>query len=360
MRDIEAHVTWSWSLSDLDMGGCWLPSTMSCCWFTDSVAVWHERVRDQRSFLATWWSCYRSPYEALRFSHQFFLEMASRAILMERTAVLMCSVFILIIGVCVGSPNHGRRLVCWKAILKCHGEAECRYAYDQYLYACASVISGERRSCPSHCISSLIQLNRTRSGPALEDCDCAQDSVCRGTKQAIEPCLPRTSTMGCTEALKQCEKDPSCGSAVNDYLVHCRKLFGGERCSDGCRRVIANMRSIPKAQQLETCVCDGTERNTCEFIKLSMETYCSDSSDRFAGSGLSDSEEDSEDDYIYQEDDQQPQQQPVEKSRCDSTPSQTALNVVTTILVLTTFLWKAAAAAISVDPPSSHQLSALF
>lgn len=173
--------------------------------------------------------------------------MASRAILMGRVSVLICGVFLLIVGLCVGSPNHSRRLVCWKAILKCHGEPECHYAYDQYLYACASVISGARKKCPSHCISSLIQLNQTQSGPALEDCDCALDPVCSGTKQAIEPCLPRTSIMGCTEARLQCESDLSCSSAMRDYLFHCRKLFGGERCSDGCRRVIANMRTIPKA-----------------------------------------------------------------------------------------------------------------
>nr|XP_046230376.1 growth arrest-specific protein 1b [Scatophagus argus] len=255
--------------------------------------------------------------------------MASRVILMERTAVLLCSVLILIIGLCVGSPNHSRRLVCWKAILKCHGEPECHYAYDQYLYACASVINGDRKKCPSHCISSLIQLNLTQSGPALEDCDCALDSVCKSTKQAIEPCLPRTHTMGCTEARRQCEMDLSCSSAMRDYLFHCRKLFGGQRCSDECRRVIANMSSVPKAQLLDTCVCDGTERNICEYIKVSMKTLCSDSNERLAGSGFSDSEEDLEDDYIEQED-----YQYVENSS-DAKPGQTVFNVLTTILVLT-------------------------
>ncbi|CAK6963612.1 growth arrest-specific protein 1-like [Scomber scombrus] len=176
------------------------------------------------------------------------------------------------------------------------------------------------------------KLNLTQSGPALEDCDCALDPVCRSAKQAIEPCLPRTSTMGCTEARQQCETDLSCSSAMGDYLFHCRKLFGGERCSDGCRKVIANMRTIPKAQQLDTCVCDGTERNICEYIKVSMKTFCSDSSDRFAGSGFSDSEEDSDDDYI---DDYYPSY--VENSS-DSPHFQSVLNVVTTILVLTKFI----------------------
>lgn len=260
--------------------------------------------------------------------------MASRAILMERAAVLISSVLILIIGLCVGSPNHSRRLVCWKAILKCHGEPECHYAYDQYLYACASVINGGRKKCPSHCISSLIQLNLTQSGPALEDCDCAADPVCRGTKRAIEPCLPRTRTMGCTEARRQCEADVPCSSAMKDYLYHCRKLFGGERCSDGCLKVIANMRSIPKAQQLDTCVCDGLERNICEFVKVSMKTLCSDPSDGFAGSGFSDAEDDGDDDPNG------PVDYPYVESSSDSKPGQTVLNVLTTILVLTRLIWK--------------------
>lgn len=247
--------------------------------------------------------------------------------LMEPRALLICTLSAILIGVCVGSPNHSRRLVCWKAILKCHGEPECHYAYDQYLYACASVISGDRKKCPSHCISSLIQLNRTQSGPALEDCDCAQDPVCRSTKQAIEPCLPRTSTMGCTEARRDCEMDPACSSAMKDYVFHCRKLFGGNWCSEECRRVIADMRTIPKAQQLETCVCDGTERNICEYVKLSMQTFCSESADRFAGSGFSDSEEGSADDCIGQDD------CPFVENSCDPRPCHAALGVVTTILV---------------------------
>ncbi|XP_029025674.1 growth arrest-specific protein 1-like [Betta splendens] len=256
--------------------------------------------------------------------------MASRAASMQRTAALISCVLIVTIGLCVGSPSRGRRLVCWKAILKCHGEPECHYAYDQYLYACASVISGQRKKCPSHCISSLIQLNRTQSGPALEDCDCAMDPACTSAKQAIEPCLPRTSTgtMGCTEARRQCELDASCGSAMKDYLFHCRKLFGGERCTDGCRRVIADMRATPKAQQLDTCVCDGAERNICEYIKGSMKTFCSDAGDRFAGSGFSDSEEDSDDDYMESEDYQ------YGENSSGSICGHTGLNVLTTILVL--------------------------
>ncbi|XP_072228457.1 growth arrest-specific protein 1b [Leuresthes tenuis] len=257
------------------------------------------------------------------------MKMANLAILTERVVVLICAVFILIIGICRGSPNHNHRLVCWKAILKCHGESECHYAYDQYMYACASVISGESKKCPSHCISSLIQLNLTRSGPALEDCDCARDQVCRTTKQAIDPCLPRTSILGCTEARLQCEMDLACSSAMRDYLFHCRKLFGG-RCSDNCRRMIASMRSIPKAQQLDTCVCDGTERNICEYIKLNMKNLCSDSSDRFAGSGFSDSEEDTEDNYV--------EDYPFVENSSDSSASRTLFNFLTTILIFSKFI----------------------
>uniref|UniRef100_A0A3P9Q7W7 Growth arrest-specific 1b n=1 Tax=Poecilia reticulata TaxID=8081 RepID=A0A3P9Q7W7_POERE len=219
----------------------------------------------------------------------------------KRVLLLICCELIIAIGSCGGSPNPNHRPVCWKAILRCQGEAECRYAYDQYLHACASVISGVRRKCPSHCISSLIQLNLTRHGPDLEDCDCAADPVCRSTQRAIDPCMPRTSTMGCTEARLQCETDPACSSAMADYLFHCRKLFGGQRCSESCRKMIAKMRSMPRAQQLDACVCDGTDRNICEYIKLSMKTLCAESGDRFAGSGFGDSEEDTEEDDIYQD-----------------------------------------------------------
>ncbi|XP_016408990.1 growth arrest-specific protein 1-like [Sinocyclocheilus rhinocerous] len=217
--------------------------------------------------------------------------------------ILRLQIMILSIGcalICysrlsTASPAHNQRLICWQAIMKCQGEPECHYAYTQYLHACGPVINGSRKKCPSHCISSIIQLNLTVNGPALEDCECASDTLCKMTKRAIEPCMPRTSHMGCTEARKQCEKDPGCSTAMRDYLYHCRKLFGGERCSDDCRRVITNMRSIPKAQQLDTCVCDGTERTICEYVKVSMKNFCFN--DRYGGSGFSDTEDDLEVDY---------------------------------------------------------------
>lgn len=237
------------------------------------------------------------------------------------------------LSIVVASPHHGRRLVCWEAILKCTGEPQCHYAYDQYLYACAPVIGGGRNKCPSHCISSLVQLNRTQNGPALEDCDCAQDLVCRRTQQAIEPCLPRTSTLGCTEARHRCEADRECSSAMKDYLFHCRKLFGGNWCSDECRRVIANMRSIAKAQQLETCVCDGTERTICEYVKLSMQTLCSGSAERgFAGSGFGNSDEEEDGEENSGDDSPGVQDWQGTGNSGEATSGHVALTVLTTIL----------------------------
>ncbi|XP_036385648.1 growth arrest-specific protein 1-like [Megalops cyprinoides] len=228
----------------------------------------------------------------------------------------------------VATPSHGRRLLCWQAILMCQGEAECNYAYGQYMHACASIINGEKRKCPSHCISSLVQLNLTKNGPYLEDCDCSLDPICRNTKRAIEPCLPRTSTMGCTEARHQCERDGQCSAAMRDYLIHCGKLFSGVRCTDACRDVIFKMRSIPKAELLDTCVCDGTERTICEYVKLSMKTLCFDSPDKYAGSGFSDSEEDSDDEYDSQD---YPQ---YEENAGSFRGPQNVLTVVASILVL--------------------------
>ncbi|XP_029115167.1 growth arrest-specific protein 1a [Scleropages formosus] len=222
---------------------------------------------------------------------------------------LGCLLLALLCGFSAASPPHGRRLICWQAIMKCQGEPECDYAYQQYVLACSSVINGERSKCPSHCIASFVQLNLTKNGPSLEDCDCASDATCRKAKRAIEPCLPRTSSMGCTEARRQCERDPQCSAAMRDYLVHCGKLFSGVRCTDSCRSVIANMRKIPKAEQLDTCVCDGTERTICEYVKVSMKTLCFDSPGGYDGSGgggdagLLDSEED-DDEYEFTEDPQ--------------------------------------------------------
>ncbi len=221
------------------------------------------------------------------------LVRGARTFIWHFACVLVCFSYFSI----AASNHHGRRLICWQAILNCQSESECHYAYDQYLHACDSILSGQRKKCPSHCISSLVQLNLTKSGPALEDCSCASDPRCREIKRAIEPCLPKTSTMGCTEARRQCERDIQCRSAMGDYLLHCGKLFSGSSCSNPCRNVIANMRKLPKAQLLDTCVCDGSERTICEFIKHSMKTLCFDSPpvDEEGSSGLDDDEPDYED-----------------------------------------------------------------
>lgn len=195
----------------------------------------------------------------------------------------------------VASPSHGRRLICWQAIMNCQSEPDCNYAYGQYVHACGPVLNGERKKCPSHCISSIVQLNLTKNGPALEDCSCAQDPLCRSAKRAIEPCLPRTSNTGCTEARRQCERDQQCSSAMRDYLIHCGKLFSGATCTNACRNVIADMRKIPKAELLDTCTCDGTERAICEFVKNSMRTLCFDSPVVVEDGSGSDCEDDDED-----------------------------------------------------------------
>ncbi|XP_038626037.1 growth arrest-specific protein 1 [Tachyglossus aculeatus] len=218
-----------------------------------------------------------------------------------------------------GSPLvHGRRLICWQALLQCQGEPDCSYAYSQYAEACAPVLLQQlqqqqqqqqqgdaavssassfpsfssRWRCPSHCISALIQLNHTRRGPALEDCDCAQDENCKSTKRAIEPCMPRTSgggapgggaavggggaggVMGCTEARRRCDRDARCNVALNRYLAYCGKLFNGLRCTDECRAVIEDMLAVPKAALLNDCVCDGLERPICESVKENMARLC--------------------------------------------------------------------------------------
>lgn len=209
------------------------------------------------------------------------------------------------------NSGHHHPIVCWQAVLQCQADPDCRYAYSQYAQACSSVLTGRRRSCPSHCVSSLVQLNLTVGGPALERCDCVRDATCSDAKRAIEPCMPRTNGAGaggCTEARRDCENDAQCAEAVRDYLLHCRGLLGftgNDRegaCTDGCRRVIARMRTIPKARPLDTCVCDGAERNICEYVKASMRTLCYGARDAlYAGSGFFSDDEDDEGDYVEED-----------------------------------------------------------
>lgn len=214
-----------------------------------------------------------------------------------RSALPLGCALLLFAYFSVASPPHGRRLVCWQAIMMCQAESECNYAFDHYNRACGSVLNGERKKCPSHCIYSLVQLNLTKNGPALEDCSCDHDTVCLRTKRAIEPCLPRTTSTGCTEARHQCERDPQCSSAMHDYLHHCGKLFSGATCTNACRHVIANLRKIPKGQQLDTCACDGTERPICEYVKSSMKALCFDNPDTYEASGTTGATDDDDDEF---------------------------------------------------------------
>ncbi|XP_072260173.1 growth arrest-specific protein 1 [Pyxicephalus adspersus] len=210
-----------------------------------------------------------------------------------------------------------RRLICWQAILQCQREPECSYAYSQYTEACSSVLprSGEashstgRRRCPSHCISALIQLNYTKGGLALEECDCAADELCKSTKRAIEPCMPRTSgggpgggaaggaVMGCMEARRQCDSDRRCHASLTRYLTKCGRLFNGLRCTDECRGVIEDMMRVPKALLLNDCVCDGSERPICESIKENMARLCFGAELGNAGSSGGSDYEEYDDEY---------------------------------------------------------------
>ncbi|OCT97933.1 growth arrest-specific protein 1 [Xenopus laevis] len=236
-------------------------------------------------------------------------------------------VMLLLLGSLLGG-SWGRRLICWQAMMRCQEEAECSYAYRQYVDACSSVLprpggeaasssssssSSSRRRCPSHCISALIQLNHTRWGPALEDCDCAMDETCRATKRAVEPCMPRTSrdsgagstsngrgVMGCMEARKLCEGDWRCGMSLSRYLTKCGRLFDGLRCTDECKEVIEDMMRVPKAMLLSECECDGHERPICESIKENMARLCFGLDLANAGpgsSGRSEYDYDDEEDY---------------------------------------------------------------
>lgn len=170
-------------------------------------------------------------------------------------------------------------LLCWQALLRCHQEPGCELAYGQYVAACEGNIRGTRSQCPSHCIGALIRLNRTRAGPPLETCDCAQDLRCLSGRRAIQPCLPHLHPsdalgVGCTEARQSCEEDGRCGASLSAYLDHCGQLFSGRKCSSRCKSTIQQMLQLPGGVLLQRCVCDGVERPFCEGLKENMRQLC--------------------------------------------------------------------------------------
>ncbi|KAJ1207095.1 hypothetical protein NDU88_002487 [Pleurodeles waltl] len=242
----------------------------------------------------------------------------------------MAGVRVLLLTAVLLGAAAGRRLICWQALLQCQGEPDCKYAYGLYSEACEPVLlqhadlagaSPPRgRRCPSHCISALIQLNQTRHGPALEDCDCAKDESCRATKLAIEPCMPRTgasgaSVLGCTEARRRCERDARCGAALGRYLAHCGKLFNGVRCAHECLAVIQEMLTLPKAMLLSECVCDGLERPICEAVKENMARLCfGEDTGTYQGGGSSGGSS-PDDDYYDNYDEDLPTRVELEEAR---------------------------------------------
>lgn len=204
------------------------------------------------------------------------------------------------------------QMICWQAMIACHSEDDCRFAYRQYTEACEGILAGEKvneptqRRCPSHCINAIIQLNSTKAGPALEKCNCADDDMCKATKLAIEPCMPRTSgggakrgeITGCTEARRMCAKDGRCSLSLSSYMRHCGQVFNGLSCSAECKRVVTEMMAVPKGQLLSDCVCDGIDRPICESVKDSTLRLCF-GLDRGQGgpSSSGESDDDFEDEY---------------------------------------------------------------
>ncbi|XP_072006952.1 growth arrest-specific protein 1 [Engystomops pustulosus] len=221
--------------------------------------------------------------------------------------------YVLLLALLLGQSSG--EMICWQAVLKCQLDQECSYAYRQYNEACASVLNGNmnersHRRCPSHCINAIIQLNNTKAGPALESCDCANDKTCNATKQAIEPCMPRTSeaagsptqrpVIGCTAARRLCERDRRCSESLSSYLRNCGALFNGLSCPSKCMAVILDMMKVPTAMLLSECVCDGLERAICESVKDSMVRLCFGLDEGYGGpSSGGESDDDFDDDYDY-------------------------------------------------------------
>ncbi|KAJ6664183.1 hypothetical protein lerEdw1_008399 [Lerista edwardsae] len=198
---------------------------------------------------------------------------------------------------------------CWEALLRCQDEPDCGSAYSQSQAACQPILGGEEPAggpaCPSHCIGALVRLNRSRTGPALERCECGQDARCRRLKAAIEPCMPRPSRsgLGCTAARFRCQQEPACQAPLAAYLARCGQLFNGRRCTGACRAAIGHLLAAPGGPALERCVCDGTERPFCQVLKANMGRLCFGLGPAFEG-------DDEDDDYgdeerLLREDDEE-------------------------------------------------------
>jgi hypothetical protein len=98
----------------------------------------------------------------------------------------------------------------------------------------------------------------------------------------VAPCQAEVSyatqpdtVVSCSAAQWICAADPLCSTALDYYNRFCGAMFAGKRCTKRCLNSINILKRQAAAAKLETCYCDGTEKDfDCPAVKRNMERLC--------------------------------------------------------------------------------------
>ncbi|RZF44178.1 hypothetical protein LSTR_LSTR003818 [Laodelphax striatellus] len=175
---------------------------------------------------------------------------------------------------------------CEAVRLKCIYNAGCSMALQNYMYGCSAVMHADPpyQHCPEPCQLSLIALTSTDDGRRLMTCHCKEDdNYCKASKARIEVCRPgverahlKETAVSCQVAQQICAADSQCLTALDYYHRFCRSMFEGRKCSYRCKNSISILRRQQKAAKLDTCLCDGQdkEKHECRKIRTNMDKLC--------------------------------------------------------------------------------------
>ena len=116
----------------------------------------------------------------------------------------------------------------------------------------------------------------------LFQCNCSGEAGCEKTKASVEPCQKEVTfatqpdtIVSCSAAQWICAADPQCSTALDYYNRFCGAMFSGKRCTKRCLNSINILRRQQAAAKLETCYCDGTEKDfDCSAVKQNMDRLC--------------------------------------------------------------------------------------
>ena len=106
--------------------------------------------------------------------------------------------------------------------------------------------------------------------------------TCERSKESVAPCQSEVSyatqpdtIVSCSTAQWICAADPLCSTALDYYNRFCGAMFSGKRCTKRCLNSINILKRQASATKLESCYCDGTEKEyDCPAVKRNMERLC--------------------------------------------------------------------------------------